>query len=321
VVASSASAPVTVGDLANRVRSMLLGSLSDDLTVLAADYAPGQSQVTVTFPKKNVNVGSVLSFGLNTVQVMDADASGTVFTVLPQIDGGPDTAEPAGTIVRCKPQFTNWAIFRELCNDMTGMSSPMEGLFAVNTFEAPVDWISGTYPLPLHWTTSDTPNVLRFLRARYRLWGLDAWQAVDGAEWQPEQNIVRIYGTVPGASTLEFSFAFEFGDATDMSTTLAEIGMPTNMSDIPTYGAANALAMATEGRRAQVFSQGDSRRPSEIQPGQSLGFAREWERVRQQRVNEENARLMAIYGYRQQMPVNETGGLPYGSYGAWGRPS
>lgn len=284
-----------ISDAVATVRSMMTGSLLDEVSVLLEPYDPALSeQIILKYPKRQIGVGSTLCVGLNTLTAMAVSGDGSIVTVLPARDGGPQQAVPANEIVVIRPQFTTWSIVREIQSEIDAMSSPDVGLFYPFQFEASVDDLNGTYVVP------DMPDgrlPIRLLKAEYRIEGTDAWQAFTEAEWQPNTNTVRVFFQ-PDGRRVRFTLAFPFGKITDLSSTFLDVGVSPEWEDIPTLGAASNLALGWEGRRTQPFSQGEARRANEVVVGSNTSLSRQFEARKRQRIAEELARLTRLFGWR-----------------------
>jgi hypothetical protein len=296
---------VLIRDAVATVRSMMTGALLDEVSVLLQPFDPlVDEQIVLKYPKRSIGVGSTLCVGLNTFTAMAVSGDGALVTVLPARDGGPTVAAPANEIVVIRPQFTTWAIVREIQSEIDSMSSPDVGLFQPFQFEASVDDVSGTYVVP------DQPDgrvPFRLLKAEWRIEGTDAWQAFTEVEWQPNTNTIRVFSQ-PDGRRVRFTMAYPFGQIADLNSTYLDVGVPGEMEDIPNLGAASTLALGWEGRRVQPFSQGDSRRANEIQPGSNASLSRQFEARKQQRVNEELARLTRLFGWRHPSTTGPTTG-------------
>lgn len=280
----------TVGTLVEEVRSLLQGTMPDELSVLDGDYNPGDGRLVLRYPKPNLQVGSLVSAGLGTFYVLAVDSAGRTLTVHPQVDGGPDVAVPSTTIVRMRPQYTDWSIFREWNGEAASLSSPLNGLYAYNQFTAITDYVAGIYPLPSPQWDGQTP--VRLLGARYQHQVTLSWQRTS-AEYQPDTREVRVYGDQPTALQFEFIFAFPFGQATALSTDPSTLGFTEHTWDIPGLGAAANLTRGGEARRNQLAAQGDPRRAQEVPPGAQIGVSRAFAQIQEQRIAEERTRLQA----------------------------
>lgn len=286
----------TMADLVAEVRSMLAGSMGDELTTLSEPYIAGAGLLNFQYPKRAMQAGAVLSIGLNTFYVLEVANSGAQAVVLPSYDGGPDVDAALGAIVRVKPRFTNWAIFRELRQEFSTMSSPSSGLYSAQWFASTVDWAYGVYDLP-----DIYGDPIRLIRSRAKISGTTEWQPINAAEWQPEQRAVKTFDVPDGASLVEFTFAMPFGTPASLEDDLSDLGVPPEAEDIPTISACVSLSLSGESRRVQPFAQGDSRRAEEVSVGSNATLSRQFARTYAERVNQEAARLLSVYGYYAQV--------------------
>ena len=280
-------------DMVEETRSMLQGTLADEISILQGAYTPGSGAVQLQYPKKNLQPGSLISVGLNTFYVLGADASGQNLAVHASADGGPDVAVAGGEVVRIRPRYSTWAIFREIQREIQTMSSPRSGLYAFGSFTASTNWLNGTYPLPASWAPQQP---VKLLMARYKAFGRQWWQRIE-AEWQPDQNMVRIFGVQPRGGSVEFVLSFPYLTPTTLDDVAAALGLNEFTDNIPCLGAAANLSRSGEARRNQTTAQGDSRRPNEVPPGSILGVSREFARQQQEQINDETARLVSMFGY------------------------
>ncbi|MGV0949364.1 MAG: hypothetical protein ACOYB3_01740 [Azonexus sp.] len=296
-----------VRDAVSTVRSMVTGALLDEISVLSAPYDPAtDSTVSLKYPKRAIAQGSVLCVGLNTFMAMNVSADGGTIEVLPSMDGGPNVASPVGEMVRVRPTFTTWAIFRELQSEIDSMSTPDVGLYWPKEYQfSSLDRVNGTYVLPL--PDPETMWPFRLLRSEYRIAGTDAWQTFTEAQFHPETGTIRVFFDPPGAIEYRFSLATTFGQMVTLDDDLTDIGVSNYSADIPMLGAAASMALGWEGRRTQPFSQGDSRRATEVQVGSNASLSRQFVARQKESINSELTRLLNLYGYRQPNTSGSTG--------------
>lgn len=291
----------TIGDLVNKTREMIWGGLTDPLNVLAEDYTPGQGEITLQYARAGVAPGSLVTVGLNTFYVMQQSSDQRTLLVLPKADGGPDEAALAGSVVRLRPKATDWSIFREIHDAIADMASPRTGLFWAATFETQANSHNSMYPLPQTWWDADNqPN--RMIRARWRQTGTGRWFPLHTAEWQVERYALHVYQEPVEASTFEFTFAFPYLTPSSLADECFDLGLTEKSTqDIPPLRAAARLSLTLEGRRAQPFAQGDSRRPEEVPITASLGVTREFMREYREAVMAERTRLQGLWDFQQRM--------------------
>jgi len=310
-----------VQEAATTVRSMLTGSLLDEVSVLANAYDPAlDEKITLRYPKRSLAQGSVVCVGLNTFMVMAVSGDGAELSVLPSMDGGPHVAVPAGAIINLRPQFTTWAIVRELQSEIDAMSSRDTGLFApVEFLFDSIDRHNGTYEIVFPAGPPDQPPIIpfRLLKAEYQVSGVDAWNTFTEAEFQQSAMAVRVFSDPAAVVSYKFTLAVPFGKIVDLDTDLADIGISNYLTDIPIYGAASTMAMGWEGRRTQPFAQGDSRRSSEVAVSANSSLSRLFRLRQQEAINEELSRLIGIYGWRQSQATGPTV-IGYRNLGSWG---
>ena len=308
---------LTIAQAVAQVRSLVTGSLLDEVSVLALPYDPlTDSTITLKYPKKALANGSVICVGLNTLQVMTTNQDGSVLEVLPNMDGGPAVSVPEGSVVLVRPFVTTFAAYREISNEVQGLSSRNTGLFAVWEYiVTALNRQSGTYPLDGLSPTDTVP--FRLLRFEYRYAGTTTWQQSTDAELQVYSNTLRVFQDPPGAIEYRFSLAIPYGQITSLEQTFEDIGITDAQSNIPCLGAAATMALSWSGRRAQPFSQGDSRRASETQQGSMAALSQQYRRTQQENLLDEVARLQAAYTYRQPAVSGQTSYGRYGTYGGW----
>jgi hypothetical protein len=307
-----------VRDAVTTVRSLLTGALLDETSVLAEPYDPQTNEsITLKYPKRSLAQGSVICAGLNTFMAMQVSGDGAQIAVLPSMDGGPAVAVPAGTIVNVRPQFTTWAIFREMQAEIDAMSSRDVGLYAPTAYQFDyVDRHNGTYPITLE-PGQGTP--FRLVKAEYRVSGIDAWYTFTEAEFQQEAMTVRVFCDPAAVVAYKFTLAHTFGQMNDLDSDLSVVGVTDFLTDVPIYGAASTMALGWEGRRVQPFSMGDSRRANEVNVGSNTSLSRMWRLRQQEAVNAELSRLTGEYGWRQPIATGPTvvGYRNLGSWGGW----
>lgn len=295
-------------DAVSTVRSMLTGSLLDEVSLLAEPFDPAQSEVVrLKYPKRAVSVGSTICVGLNTLQVLNVSADGSELVVLPGADGGPLVACDVNEVVRIRPAFTTWAVVREMQQEIEALSSRDVGLWTPVVFETDtIDWVNGTYTLPP--LADPDGSYIRLLKAEYRVWGTDGWTAFTEAEYQPAGGVIRVYWNPSSAAEYRITMARTFGIPQGYDDDLTLLGIGPEVVDIPMLGAASRLALGWEGRRLQPVSQGESRRAGEVQPGTNVSLSRMFALRKQERIAEELARLTGLVGWRQPATSGPTTG-------------
>lgn len=289
-------------DLIADSRRMAYGSMADQLNFLAKDYLLGDGELTLLLDVANITPGMVLSSGLNVWYVMSVDPTTKKVTVYASYDNSRNDALSVGAPVMIRPRVTDWVLFNAVNDTIKSLSSPTYGLYRQGSWTDPnTDVVWGTYQIPLE--AQDMTNLIR-VQARY-IMTPDLWTDIpmNYVDWQPENQLVRINGALPMGTPLRFDYKAPFKKANGLTDDAEfDMGLSASMLDIPPLGAAARLLRLTESRRAQIHNQSDPRRADEVQAGQNTGAAREYERQFQQRVYDEQIRLVNRNPYIRTLP-------------------
>ena len=290
------------------VRSYLTGSEIDEISVLLSAYTAGSGTLNLQYPKRNIAPGATLTAGLNTFTVVETSTDGATVNVIPSMDGGPDVSVPAGTIVRVKPNFTTWAIYREIQSEIDSMSAASTGLYQSWVVEATsLAFESGIYAIP---DRTDGLLPFRLLRSEFLVAGSDSlWVTFTDTEFIKQGNGVRVFSDPPQVAGYRFSLAVPFGQMVDLTTDLTSLGLTNSLAGIAMYGATAMMALGWEGRRVQPVFQGDSRRATEVTPTSNSALAMRFKQAQQQAITEEQTRLIGQWGYRQPQIGGSTAGI------------
>lgn len=287
----------TMADLVADARRMVYGSLSENLNLCAATYTAGDDSIVMELDVSGITTGTVLSSGLNVWWVKSVDTSTKTCYVITGYDNSPNSGMAVGDIITIRPQAHDWYLFTTMQDVIRSLSSPNNGLYKIGTWTTDVDPTYQTYPIPV--AAQDGTGVLG---ARVLVPGQpDVWLDIPKKAilWQDSQNVVRLTRNLPAGTSIEFRYKGPFTVPTALTDDpIADVGLTSHMLDIPALGTAVTLLRTTEGRRMQVQSQGDSRRPTEVGQGANLNTAREFERDLKSRIGDEASRLIAQDPYR-----------------------
>ena len=100
---------------------------------LSSSYTAGGTSLTFEFPIGGITAGAQLSIGLNNFYVWSV--SGQSATVVGGFRGSTDANAATGAVVQVSPRFTDYDIWQALTTDLSDLSSPNNGLFAIGTVD------------------------------------------------------------------------------------------------------------------------------------------------------------------------------------------
>ena len=283
----------TMQDVIADVRRRVYGSMTENVNLIQTSASAGQTSIQLELGVDGIQKGMLLSSGLNVWFVKGVYSTDNTVFVIPGYDGSPQTAVNAGDMVYVRPRVTDWLVYNCVNDQLRAMSSPDNGLYKIGTWVAEVDPTYQTYDVP-----AEAANMTNLLRVRWRWPGTpDVWSdlAPRHYRWQysTEQNLIRLFLSIPSGTEIEFTYKAPFTLATSLSDDLVtDCGLTETMLDIPSLGASVQLLYTTESRRTQVTTQGDSRRPEEVPVSANSANAGQLQRQFKGRMQEEMTRLV-----------------------------
>lgn len=283
----------TMQDVVDDVRRRVYGSMTENVNLIQTSASAGQTSLQLELGVDGIQKGMLLSSGLNVWFVKGVYSTDNTVFVIPGYDGSPQNAVNAGDMVYVRPRVTDWLVYNCVNDQLRAMSSPDNGLYKIGTWVAEVDPTYQTYDVP-----AEAANMTNLLRVRWRWPGTpDVWSdlAPRHYRWQysTEQNLIRLFLSIPSGTEIEFTYKAPFTLATSLSDDLVtDCGLTETMLDIPSLGASVQLLYTTESRRTQVTTQGDSRRPEEVPVSANSAIAGQLQRQFKGRMQEEMTRLV-----------------------------
>ena len=287
----------TMADMVANVRRTAYGSMSESRNYLAAAYTAGDSSISLELDVTGITPGTILSCGLNTWYVKEVTTSTNSVSVAGGEDGAPEMDAAIGARVLIRPRVTDWWVFDRLKTEIKAMSSPVDGLYKIGSWLAVADGYANNYPVPTGISLG------RIARVRWLDYGTpNNWIDLGPSSFVRDDinGLVRLTRMTPAGASVQFIYTSEFTEPVYLTDDpVADCGLSESMLDIPVLGAVSTLLLTTEARRNQVQAQGDPRRADEVQTGGNTNAARFFRSERQNRVNDEYARLVQALSIRQ----------------------
>lgn len=266
---------------------------------------------TLTFKHESSQVqpGSHLEIGLELLYVWSVDQGTRTATVQRGLGGSTPAAHSAEDVVMINPRFSDFAIVKALNEELSDLSSPANGLFAVKQVELSFSAGRSGYDF-------GTRDVLEVLEVRHRVGAASSyrqWPVLTHYELARDVSTtdfpsgVALFLHESGAAGQPISVLYKgaFTRLVNLTDDVGSVaGMPLHLQDIPPMGAAMRLVAPREIRRNQTEAQGDSRRADEVPPGAVVASVRGIAAMRQSRINAEVARLSQQFPDRGFIPVS-----------------
>lgn len=289
----------TMQDWVDKTRTLLLSGFGEERNTLASSYTAGGTTLTFTYPLGGIRAGSRLSIGTNNFYVYAVD--GLTATVAGGEDTTTDANAASGSIVRVNPRFPDNEIWDALSDDLSDLSSPMNGLFAIGTVDFTYLSSQNSYDLGSIASSLISGYEVKYLtssgykdipRLPQDMWRIN--RNVNTSEIASGLALELFASAQPGYSvrlTYKSTFTVPATSATNVSTT----GLQSTAYDLPPIGAAIRLMAGREIKRNFIESQGESRRATEVGAGATMQSANGLKQLRAQRIAQEAARLAAMY--------------------------
>lgn len=279
-----------------RARRFINDTRRDQITTLTVAATNSGTSLTVA-STTGIAPGSIIECGVE--QMLVTAVPGTV-TVIRGWNGTAPATHAIGAPVIINPSTPMQTLLDSANAELNSLSSPENGLFRV--LHADINTNVGKIGFDLG---VDDPNgFLRVLRVRYRQSNLGDWMPVTGYQWIVDADTTDFPSTIgvlfptgyKGSNTARVWYATAFGQLSPTGLTddvPATTGLLPAAEDILAMGAAIRTVEGREIARAQLSSQSDGRRPSEVPMGNNLQSTSVLRRSRDSRIAEEAARLKA----------------------------
>lgn len=256
------------------------------------------TELTSTYQRGGIKAGAKLSIDLEDFHVWAV--TGALATVEPAEFGSAAADHADGAIVHVNAEWSPFEIFRELNNELKSLSSPLAGLFQVETVALTYNAAQAGYDL------TGVTNIEGIVSVYAETGVGSAWLPV--SSWRVAHDMdtdvfasghaLFTHEGFPGRE-VRVAYRAPFDPLTASTHDVAAVtGLPASAHDILAMGAALRCAAPAEIDRNQMGSQGSGRRSSEVPAGARLNAVRGLAGLRQERIGQERARLERRYPVR-----------------------
>ena len=288
----------TAATLVTRVSQELLAGTVEERNKLASQLAIDGTTVTFSNSLGSIRANSVFEIGSELLYVWSVNTAAKTADVERGYGGTTAAAYASGTPATVSPRFPRHQIFRALNNELSDLSSPINGLFEMKTVDLAyngsdrminmtgVTSILDVYDVRYRYLSDDYPIVrnVRFLRNM---------PTADFAS-----GFVLAFDTGVRSGTIRVLYKAPFGQFTNEASTFASAGVTTEIEDLIVLGAQIRMIAGREIKRNFTESQGDTRRPDEVPSGAVVNSMIGLQRLRRDRILAESARLARLYPTR-----------------------
>lgn len=283
----------------DETRSLLLSGFAEERNKLASSYTAGGTTLTFTYPLGGIRAGSRLSIGLNNFYVYAVD--GLTATVAGGEESTTDANAASGAVVRVNPRFPDNEIWNALADDLSDLSSPLNGLFAIGTVDFTYLGSRNGYDLGSIASSLIDGYEVKYLTSS----GYKDTPRLPKDMWRINRNVntteiasglsLELFTPAQVGYSVRLTYKSTFTAPATLATAISTTGLLATAYDLPPIGAAIRLMAGREIKRNFIESQGESRRATEVGAGATMQSANGLKQLRAQRIAQEAARLHAMY--------------------------
>lgn len=296
-------APLSGEDVIEEVLRLLLSGQREEMNKLAINVGQAATTLTFEYELQGIRPGSLVNIDTETYRVWEIDGTNKTATVEPGMNGSISSSHSGGSLVYVNPRMSRHAIFKSLNDELAGLSTPNNGLFAVKTLEFTYSSSKSDYDI------TGSSQVLDVHRVRTSTPGpSDHW--IDLTDWKlrrssntttfPSGNALYVPYGVPG-QTMQVVYSQPFAHLNASTDDIEDVaGLPRHMQDILALGVLLRLGPVREVKRNFTEAQQGARNSDEVPP-QAVGNSFSYIRAqRQQRIDAEALRLAQAYPKRHR---------------------
>ena len=286
----------TVAQLINRTQRQLLSGIVEQRNKLSSTITAAGTSVTVDYALDSLRVGQTFEIEAELFYIWAADTTTRTLTVERGWNGTTAAAHTAGAILTINPRFPRNQIFEAFNDELQDLSSPLNGLFQVKTFDIAYNGNDVMLNIPAVKSIIDLISVsLRHIATDYPL-----IRKVKLVRDLPTDDFSSTYAIKFEENTmsgrLRVVYKTEFTPLTLESESFeTNAGLPLSCEDIIVLGTQIRMIAPRETKRSFSESQGDTRRPEEIPVGGVSGTLTNLRALKRDRIQAEAAKLTRQY--------------------------
>ena len=263
---------------------------------LASTITDSDTSVVCTYAVEGLRAGQVFEIDSEVFYIWAANVSTQTLTVQRGFNGTTAAAHTSGALLTVAPRFPRAQVLEAINDEVLDLSSPVNGLFQVKTFNQTYNGTDRMVNLTSATDVIDVLNVsVRYLTDDY-----------------PVARKVKLVRDLP-TDDFASSFALKFDQAvypgrlrvvykapyTSVTTEATNLntgcGIQESVEDIVVIGTQLRLMAPREIKRNFIESQGDTRRAEEVTSGAISNSVTVLRQLRRDRIIAEAARLMRAY--------------------------
>jgi hypothetical protein len=288
----------TAGTLVDRTVQNLLAGTVEERNKLASSLDASTTSVPIEYSLGSLREQTVFQVDSELMYVWEVNTASKTLTVERGFGGTTAATHVDGAIVTVNPKFPRWQVLQALNDELSDLSSPMNGLFQMKTLDISyngsdrqvnltgVTSMIDLYDVRWRYTSDDYPVVRNYRLMR----DMPTADFASGYVLTLDEPVM--------SSTIRVIYKDAYGSLSSEATTLASTGASSSLADLLVLGAQIRLLASREVKRNFIESQGDTRRSDEVPAGAMNASVTNLLRLRRDRIQAEAARLSRQYPTR-----------------------
>lgn len=290
----------TLSDVIEECRQHLFSGTREQINKLAVavtDTTSDTLTLTLTYELKGITPSGTVSVGLETFHVWDVNSAAKTATVQRGFLGSTARTHLIGSLVRVNPKFTDHGIARAVNEELAALSSPRIGLWRSAYSDLTYNAALSAFPLPAGVITIDEVRYSLAPESRYYTrMAAGSYSVLRDADtaYFPSGSALQVNHSHAFAGTARVRYKAAFNPLVNLTDDVETVsGLHAQAHDLLSIGAAIRLISPREISRNFHETQGEPRRAEEVPPGAQTTALRPLLALRQTRIAEESARLLA----------------------------
>lgn len=286
----------TLAQLVNRTQRQLLSGTVEERNKLSGSLTATATSVVFQYELNGIRAGSIIQVDSELMYVWEVNTGTKTATVERAFNGTIAAAHLTSAYVIVNPRFPRHQIIEAINDELSDLSSPMNGLFRVKSIDINYNGSDRMINFPVIEDVIDLTEVrIRYLSTDYlKVPKVALTRNLPTSDFG--SGIALTINQQVRSGILRVSYKTGFGRLVNESDDVQAIaGFPLSAEDLLVIGAQIRLVSPREIKRNFTESQGEPRRAEEVTAGAVGSSVTNLLRMRRDRITAEAAKLNRQY--------------------------
>jgi hypothetical protein len=286
----------TLAQLINRTQRQLLSGVVEERNKLATALTATGTSISFQYELNGIRAGSIVQVNSELMYVWEVNTGSKTAEVERAFNGTVAAAHLTSAYVIVNPRFPRHQILEAINDELSDLSSPMNGLFRVKSIDINYNGSDRMINFPVIEDVIDLTEVrIRYLSTDYlKVPKVALTRNLPTSDFG--SGIALTINQTVRSGILRVSYKTGFSRLINESDDVQALaGYPLSAEDILVIGAQIRLVSPREIKRNFTESQGEPRRAEEVTPGAVGSSITNLLRMRRDRITAEAAKLNRQY--------------------------